>query len=343
MRPEGRFLTIRVSTIRWAAVAGALVCAWPAAAAAQTAHQAEQAAPPAIPATPRTPRVVVTPPPRTPHQQTVRVQGTELRLRDVVGRIIIRPENRTDISVSVINAGPLPSPEVRGAGRRVTIDGKLRRQIESCSVDGNDFSVALERYGRLPQTRLPVIEVRTPQTVVVNGNGAVRMHVGRAENAVIRIEGCGEADLESVEETASLTVSGDMSLRAYDVGEASVRVAGTGEVTLGVVREGLAASLAGEGDLTAARVDGPTNIAVQGEGDVSIRSGRATVLSVVLAGEGDVTHNGSAETLDAVIVGDGDVYVRRVSGEVTRRVFGGGDVTIGNARVPNAPPRHEGS
>jgi hypothetical protein len=262
----------------------------------------------------------------------VRLQGTELRLRDVAARIIIRPENRTDISVSITNTGPLPAPEVRGAGRRVTIDGKLRRQITSCAVDDGDFEAVIARFGRLGESRLPLIEVRTPQTVIVNGNGAVRMHVGRAENATIRLEGCGEADLESVEEAASLTVSGDMNLRAYDVGEASVRVAGTGEVVLGVVRDGLAASLAGEGDLTAARVDGPTNIAVQGEGDVTIRSGRATVLSVVIAGEGDVTHNGSAETLDAVIVGDGDVRVRRVDGEISRRVFGDGDVIVGRSR-----------
>lgn len=327
---------MRVQSIRWAAVAGALVCAWPVAAAAQTAHQTaprtEQPNVPEAPATPRVPRVMVTPPPRPSPHQTMRLQGTELRLRDVVGRIIIRPENRSDISVSIFNAGPLPAPEVRSAGRRVTIDGRLRRQITSCTADGGDFAVTLQRFGRLDQTRLPVIEVRMPQTVVVNGNGAVRVHVGRAENAVIRLEGCGEADLESVEETASLIVSGDMSIRAYDVGEASVRVAGTGEVVLGVVREGLAASLAGEGDLTAARVDGPTNIAVQGEGDVTIRGGRATVLSVVIAGEGDVTHNGSAETLDAVIVGDGDVRVRRVDGEINRRVFGGGDVVVGRSR-----------
>jgi hypothetical protein len=45
-----------------------------------------------------------------------------------------------------------------------------------------------------------------------------------------------------------------------------------------------------------------------------------------------VTHNGSAETLDAVIVGDGDVRVRRVDGEISRRVFGDGDVIVGRSR-----------
>ena len=134
---------------------------------------------------------MATPPPRVSSQQTYRVQGTELRLRDLAARIIIRPENRTDISVSITNRGPLPAPEVRGSGRRVTIDGKLRRQIESCTVDGGEFDAVIARFGRLEQARLPVIEVRTPQTVIVNGNGAVRMHIGRAENAVIRIEGCG--------------------------------------------------------------------------------------------------------------------------------------------------------
>ncbi|GAM98101.1 hypothetical protein U91I_01731 [alpha proteobacterium U9-1i] len=346
---------MRVQTIGWAIFAGAVACALPGAALAQTgsgsAQQARPAhpAPPAHPTRPPTPetpqtapapRVMVLPATRANPQRTVRLQGQELRLRDLAATLIIRPENRTDISISVVNRGPLPAPEVRSAGRRVTIDGKLRRQIESCRVDGGDFDATLARHGRLDSDRLPVIEVRMPQNVVVNGNGALRMHVGRAESATIRLEGCGEADLESVERSVGIAVHGDIGVRAYDVGEASVRVAGDGDVTLGVVREGLAVSIAGNGDLTAARVDGPTNIAVQGEGDVTIRGGRATVLSVVIAGAGDVTHNGSAETLDAVIVGGGDVRVRRVDGEISRRVFGSGDVVVGRARQTDEAQRN---
>ena len=64
-------------------------------------------------------------------------------------------------------------------------------------------------------------------------------------------------------------------------------------------------------------------------GDVLIRDGHATVLSVAIAGSGDVTHNGAAQRLDAVVLGSGDVRVHQVNGPVSRQVFGGGDVVVG--------------
>lgn len=274
---------------------------------------------------------IAPPPPQiaAPAAQLRFPRASEVRLRDLAAIVIVRPENRTDISVAIVNPGPLRAPEARGSGRRVTIDGKLHRRIGGCRARGDRFEATIARLGRVSASQLPTVIVRTPQNVVLSGGGAVRLRVGRADRVSVRLEGCGEADLEGVENAADISVSGDIDVLVHDAGQASVRVAGSGEVVLGVVREGLVASLAGAGDLVAARVDGPTNIAIQGAGDVTIRDGRASVLSVVIAGSGDVTHGGSAERLDAVIVGSGDVRVRRVDGEVSRRVFGSGDVSVG--------------
>lgn len=315
-------LPLRMSAL--ALLAGWLALALPTGlAAAQTS--------PLSPAAPISPPSPVTPPtPPSAQAQLHRYPRiTEVRLRDLAAIVIVHPENRTDIAVSVINPGPLRMPEVRAGGRRVTIDGKLRRQISSCRGNGERFEANIARVGRLMARQLPTVMIHTPQNVVVSGGGAVRLHVERAEDVFVHLEGCGESDIESVENEADITVSGHMDVRVYEAGEATVRVAGEGDVVLGLVREGLTASLAGEGDLIAARVDGPTNIAIQGEGDVTIRDGRATVLSAVIAGDGDFTHGGSAERLDVVIIGSGDVRVRRVDGEITRRVFGSGDVVVG--------------
>jgi hypothetical protein len=257
-------------------------------------------------------------------------RAAEVQLRDVAAFVRVTPEDRADVSVRIANSGPLRSPELRMAGSRLIIDGKLRRQIRSCEVRGADgLEVEIRRRGRVANAALPVIELRVPRDAVVAAGGAVRMRMGPAETARVRLEGCGDADIERVAGEADIAIAGAPDVRLYDAGSARVAVAGAGDVTLGVIRSGLTLSIAGSGDVVAARVDGPTSIAIQGAGDVTIRDGRATTLSVALAGAGDVTHNGVAERLDAAILGAGDVRVRRVEGEVTRRVLGGGDVIVG--------------
>jgi hypothetical protein len=256
-------------------------------------------------------------------------EARELQLRDVAGIVRITPENRTDIAIAIANPGPLNTPDVRLRGNRLLVDGELRRQIRSCRVRGQDFEVQTARNGRLNGRQLPVIDVRVPQNAVVAVGGAVRLHMAPSQSARVRLEGCGDADIERVEDDADIAVSGSPDLRLYEAGVATISVAGAGDVTLGVVRDGLTVSIAGAGDLNVTRADGPTSIAVQGAGDVTIRDGHATTLSVAIAGAGDVVHNGSADRLDVAILGIGDVRVRRVDGQVTRRVLGGGDVIIG--------------
>ncbi len=267
----------------------------------------------------------------TPHARMLTrfANASEVQLRDIAAYVHVIPENRTDVAVGFINAGVFRAPEYRVSRRRLIIDGKLRRQIRGCRVSGADgFEVQTSR-GRFSGAQLPTIELRVPQNAVVSTTGAVRLHVAPAQSAHIRLDGCGDADIVRVEDDAEIAVSGSQDVRLYQAGTATVSLAGSGDIVLGAVRDGLTLSVAGAGDFTAARADGPTTIAIQGSGDVTIRDGRATSLSIVIAGGGDVIHNGSAETLDAVILGGGDVRVRRVDGEISRRVLGGGEVTVG--------------
>jgi len=260
-------------------------------------------------------------------QERYAVRG--VTVRDAAALVRVVPEERADVAVSVVNPGPLPAPSVRVSRGRLLIDGQLRRQIRSCRVRGSDFEVVTSRQGRLSVAQLPTIELRVPREADLSAGGAVRLHVAPAQSARVRLDGCGDADIVRVDEEAEIAVSGAADLRLYEAGSAEISMAGGGDVVVGVVREGLRLSIAGAGDFTAARADGPTNIAVQGAGDVTIRDGRATTLSVAIAGAGDVVHNGSAERLDVVILGGGDVRVAAVSGEVTRRILGGGEVRIG--------------
>ena len=279
------------------------------------------------------PAAAQTPPaqPAARHVWARYAHADAVELRDVAGFVRIYPENRTDVAVSVINAGPLRAPEYRRSRNRLIIDGKLRGQIRSCHVgERGGFEVETTRQGRVSAAQLPTYNIRVPQDALVTAAGAVRVHMNAAQSTRFRVAGCGDADLYRVEDTAEIGIAGSPNVRLYDGGRVTVAVAGSGDATLGVVREGLTASIAGSGDLLASRVDGPTSLTVQGSGDVIIRDGRASTLNVVIAGAGDVTHNGVADTLDVVIVGRGDVHVRRVEGAVTRRILGGGAVIIGH-------------
>lgn len=253
-----------------------------------------------------------------------------VQLRDVAGFVRVIPENRRDVAVAVRNTGPLPQPQFRLSRERLVINGQLRRQVRSCNASGADgFEVRTARYGAVADASLPVFEIRVPRRAVVTAGGAVRLRMGASETAELHIDGCGDADIERISGDADVSVSGMPDVRLYDAGSANVAMAGAGDVVFGVVRDGLTVSIAGAGDFIAARADGETNIAIQGSGDVTIRGGHASALSVAIAGAGDVIHNGEVGDLDVVIFGAGDVLVRRVSGEVTRRVLGSGEVVVG--------------
>jgi hypothetical protein len=310
-----------IEPLRLAAIAAALTA---------VSAEAQTPAPATLPAAPTAP-VAQAAPAAAPVARVWQryASAREVQLRDVAAIVRVTPENRNDIAIAIVNSGPLQAPELRMRGNRLIVDGKLRRQIRSCRVRGQDFEVDVARRGRLSGAQIMTIDLRVPQSAWVAVGGAARLHMAPSQSARVRLEGCGDADIERIEDEIDLAVSGAPEVRLYDAGEATVAVAGAGDVTLGVVREGLTVSIAGAGELTIARADGPTNIAVQGAGDVLIRDGRATTLSIAIAGAGDVVHNGSAERLDVAILGVGDVRVRRVDGQITRRVLGGGEVIIG--------------
>ncbi|HYD73873.1 MAG TPA: hypothetical protein VEF55_12110, partial [Candidatus Binatia bacterium] len=141
-------------------------------------------------------------------QHWARYDAAEVTLRDVAALVRVRPENRTDVAVSIVNGGQLPAPELRVSRGRLVIDGKLRRQIRSCRVNGADFEVVTSRQGRLHATQLPVIELRVPEHAVVSAGGAVRLHLAPAETASVNLSGCGDADIVSVAGAADVSVSG---------------------------------------------------------------------------------------------------------------------------------------
>ncbi len=265
-----------------------------------------------------------------PVTETRYASAREVQLRDVAAYVVVTPENRADVAVSIANRGPLRAPSVRLSGQRLIVDGRLRGQIRSCAGDTDGaFAVTTRREGRLGRAELPTIRLRVPQDAVVAASGAMRLAMGPSQSAHLAFAGCGAAQVARVEDEAEISLGGVMDVSVEEAGELSLASGGSGDASIGLVRQRLTISVAGSSDVAVVRADGPTNIAVQGSGDVAIGGGRASVLSVAVAGSGDVRHEGSAQSLDAVVVGSGDVRVRAVSGAVNRRVIGSGEVLVG--------------
>jgi Putative auto-transporter adhesin, head GIN domain len=316
---------------RWAlCLAGLVLAVWPLAASAREPQPSPSPHAPPAPLAP-VPTARAAAPPPADLQWRSYADAREVLLRNVAAIVRVMPENRRDVAFATLNSGPLEALQPRLAGSRLIIDGGLAHKIQSCRERrGDDFAVSVARRGWVEEAALPIIYLRVPQDVQLQAGGAVSLWMTPAQSAHVGLSACGEADFERIAGASEFAVSGQvMNLRVYDVGSGEFSVANSGDVSIGLVRNGLTVSVAGSGDVNALRVDGPIQIAVQGSGDIDIRDGRASIMSVAVMGTGDVNFGGEAERLDAAVFGTGDVHVRRVSGDVSRRVFGPGEVTVG--------------
>ncbi len=152
--------------------------------------------------------------------------------------------------------------------------------------------------------------------------------IGAVTEATIGVAGSGDLVLGAVAKDLDVSIAGSGDVAGSTVGEnASVSIAGSGSVTLDTVAAGLSVSIAGSGDTVVQSVSGPVTIGVNGSGDVDIEEGRADPLSISINGSGDVTFGGLAVDPRISVNGSGDVSLGEYEGSL--RSSGSGDVTIG--------------
>lgn len=286
-----------------------------------------------------------------------------VRLENAAARLIVIPEARGDVSVSIKGGDSrLPPLRTRMEGRTVVVDGDLRNRIESCgSVNINvgvlfhpdarpypGQRVMIRGVGPLALDRLPVVTARVPMDAAVAAGGAVWGEVGPTEALHLSKDGCGDfrlADVHGVLDLAShgsgdtfahhagrlhASVAGSGNLTTEDVGgSADLVVSGSGDVKMGRVAGGVSAQVNGSGNMTAEETNGPINVAISGSGDLTVHHGHAPAVAAQVAGSGDFRFDGDAGSLTAQVAGSGDVHVAHVSGAVTKVVSGSGEVTVG--------------
>ena len=244
----------------------------------------------------------------------------EVEIENAVARVVVIPEDRTDIQVTVDQGSSgLPALQVRRRGNDVQIEGGLRRRIQNCR--SADFvadptqippgvRVTVRDHGTIEMAEAPLIVIRAPMDVRIDTDGAVWGAIGRSNSAELGAGGCGDWSVANTQ------------------GDLSVAIGGSGEVRAGAARN-LDVAIGGSGDVTVASINGAADIAIGGSGGVRINGGRASTLDVAIGGSGEVDFDGEVGNLDATIAGSGDIQVARVTGTIDRTILGSGDIRIG--------------
>ncbi len=263
---------------------------------------------------------------RYPSATSVRIEGAAAIVR-------VTPQMRSDSAYVIVNTGPLPDPEVRVRGARLIIDGGLERRIEGCAFGE---SVTVRGFGNVPLAQLPVIYVRTPESLVLEANGGLAIEVGPSTSARVGVSGCSQARIGPVTQQASVALEGNAMAQIGPSGRARIAIAGDGQAILGPVSQGLDIAIAGDGRVQVQTIGGDVRVGIQGDGYVDIGSGQIDELRVAIAGDGYVRFAGEADTVTAAIAGSGLIEVARARGAVEQRVAGNGEVRVG----PLGPAPH---
>jgi hypothetical protein len=253
-----------------------------------------------------------------------------LAISQAVARVTIVPENRQDISVSIIRANPRFPLSVMRFGDAVMVKGNLGGRSANCNGAFGHRRVEVFGLGSVTDDDMPQVVVHTPMKVTLKADGAVFGVVGRGAGVTLSNAGCGDWAVANQAGPLRVSLAGSGDLHAGGAGATELSLSGSSDVFMGAAHGGLAAKISGSGDVTADEVDGPFQANVTGSGDVKVRGGAVSEMKVAVAGSGDVRFGGVAQTLDASIAGSGDVSAAKVTGLVTKHIAGSGDVSIGH-------------
>jgi len=289
-----------------------------------------------------------------------------LELRHAAVRVVVIPEQRSDVAVTVLSTNPRLPLYISRIGDRVIVDGRLLYLMTRCRGEGDKLRLGIFGKGDFGAADLPRIVVKTPLDVVVDSDALTVGSIGRASSVHLRHGGCGTWTVANVEHELSLRnagsgvinagasgsadivlsgsgkmsagavrnalaarVSGSGLITAASAGAADLIISGSGDVRSGPVTSGLEATISGSGNLDVARLDGRFKARVSGVGHIRVPQGAVTAMEARISGAGNVDFGGVAQSLDAVVSGSGDVHVGDVTGSVNKRVSGSGEVVIG--------------
>ena len=290
-----------------------------------------------------------------------------LRIQHAAANIVVTPEDRPDIEVSVYGPNPRLPLTIRKAGDEVVIDGGLLDFLTSCRGSGEGLHALVLGRGDFALKDMPQVRVYAPKNLVIESAGVVHgavtrsqtlvidqsdcgdwtigdvagrltanvsgvgtVRTGAAESARLGLSGAGVLAVGAVASTLDASLSGTGSLSVRSAGPAELDISGSGRLRTGPIAGSLRARLSGAGALQVSELQGPLGADVSGVGSIQVASGHASTVTARMSGAGRIGFEGVADRLDAEVSGVGVVDVARVTGEVDQHVSGIGQVRVGS-------------
>ena len=253
-----------------------------------------------------------------------------VKIKDAVARVVIIPENRSDVKVEFLTTNASLPLTVRNEGDKVVVDGDLRMsRINGCNSRNGKTSVRVRGVGEVAYENIPQVAIRTPMDVRVGAGGAVFGDIGRSDSVELGNAGCGNWTIANTRGKLEVSQAGSGDTRTGSASSAEISIAGSGDVSTQAIAGDLEANIAGSGDVSAASIGGKLEGNIAGSGDIMVAGGRSRAVEVSVMGSGDVTFKGEADQVEVSVMGSGDVRIAKVNGPIKKHVAGSGDVIIG--------------
>ncbi len=262
-----------------------------------------------------------------------------LEIRNAAVRVVVVPEARSDVSVTVTHANPrLPLKVGTGLDGRIIVDGGLQwgwfgRSIR-CGPARPGGWMDVGGIGRVAYEDLPEVVARVPMDARVASYAAVFGAVGPADGLDLSASSCGSWAIANVRGPLTIENSGSAQIRAGDAGAMVLRQSGSGEIQTLVAANGLDVRISGSGDIAVARASGPVEAGVSGSGALRVAGGQATSFRARVSGSGDIHFAGRAQQVDSGTSGSGVIEIAGVSHSLDVSLSGSGDMTVGEAEGP---------
>jgi hypothetical protein len=277
--------------------------------------------------------------------------AASLEVRNAAVRVVVIPEARSDVSVTVVKSNPrLPLKVINGASDQVIVDGGywggfMGYQSIHCSAGATGPVVNIWGVGRFAYDELPEILVRMPLDAVVRAGAGAFGAVSAANRLDLGVSGCGDWTVANVRDQMAVRVSGSGKVRTGAAGQMALEVTGSGSVSTREAANGLDAHVSGSGAIVVEQASGAIRARDSGSGQITINGGRASLVDAGASGSGGIEFKGDADDLQVGLSGSGGVKVAQVSGAVRARISGSGSLRIasGHAKAVEAHISGSGS
>ncbi len=258
--------------------------------------------------------------------------GPEIELRDLAARVVVTPENRSDIDVRVrYGKAKVPVLMVSHRGNVTVLDGHLSSlqhglhfDINFDNGDGEHGRVFITGVGDVDINDLPMVFIRVPMNAAVKDSAYTFGTIGPSSSLNFILNGSGDWNIAPVNGPLNVIDSGSGNVRIVSAGDSVIDNMGSSDIQVGHVQR-LKLSLSGSGDFKSEQ-SGDTQLQNMGSSDIQL--GRVGGLKAQLNGSGDLSLDGIGGGLTLVNSGASDVTINHLNGPTSLQMTGSGDVHI---------------